>query len=60
MMYLNLGRRSEMYQSFGPIMEKYDFFICPTTNIPAVSAEHDPTASNFTIEGAMLRNTDGF
>ena len=35
-------------------MEKYDFFICPTTNIPAVSAEHDPTASNFTIEGVIV------
>ena len=44
----------EMYQTFGPIMEEYDFFICPTTNIPAVSAEHDPTASDFTIEGVVV------
>ena len=44
----------EMYQSFGPLMENYDFFICPTTNIPAVSAEHDPTASDFSIEGVVV------
>ncbi len=44
----------EMYQSFGPIMENYDFFICPTTNVPAVSAEHDPTASDFTIEDVVV------
>ena len=44
----------EMYQSFGPLMEEYDFFICPTTNVPAVSAEHDPTASDFTIEGVSV------
>ena len=43
-----------MYQSFGSIMENYDFFICPTTNVPAVSAEHDPTASDFMIESVVV------
>jgi amidase len=30
---------AKMYQTFGPIMEKYDVFICPTLALPAVNAE---------------------
>ena len=41
-------------------MNTYDFFICPTTNIPAVSAEHDPTASDFTIEDVVVDSEYGW
>ena len=30
---------AKMYETFGPIMEKYDIFICPTLALPAVNAE---------------------
>jgi len=28
-----------MYETFGPIMETHDVFICPTLSLPAVEAE---------------------
>ncbi len=40
----------EMYSTFGPMMEKFDVFICPTLALPAVGAEHDP-ANGLTING---------
>ena len=30
-----------MYDRFGPLMEDYNLFICPTLAIPAAGAEHD-------------------
>jgi amidase len=33
----------EMYGTFGPMMENYDAFICPTLALPAVSADFDPS-----------------
>ena len=30
---------AKMYATFGPIMEKYDVFICPTLALPAVKAD---------------------
>ncbi len=32
----------EMYATFGPMMENFDAFICPTLAIPAVAADFDP------------------
>ena len=43
-----------MYQRFGPLMEKYDVFICPTNGLPAVAAEHDPWNENFRINGVKV------
>jgi amidase len=40
----------EMYSSYGPMMETFDIFICPTLSIPAVGAEHDP-ANGLEING---------
>ena len=40
-----------MYQSFGPMMEKHEIFICPTNTVPAVKADHDPWDVNFTVDG---------
>jgi amidase len=45
------SRAHEMYQSLGPILADNDVFICPTNNLPAVPAEHDPWSENFTING---------
>ncbi|MEM7194067.1 MAG: amidase [Pseudomonadota bacterium] len=44
----------EMYQSFGKLLEECDLFICPTCAIPAVSADHDPTNTNFQINGKVV------
>ncbi|MBC6405005.1 MAG: amidase [Rhodospirillales bacterium] len=44
----------EMYQSFGALMERYDLFICPTTAVPAVPADHDPTSATYTINGVAV------
>ena len=31
----------KMFEEFGPIIDKYDAFICPTLSIPAVKADMD-------------------
>lgn len=41
----------EMYQFFGALMQQFDLFICPTTTVPAVSSDHDPTSDEFTVGG---------
>jgi amidase len=43
-----------MYQKFGPMMERFDIFICPTTSIPALSADHDPLDQDFRIDGQRV------
>jgi amidase len=36
--------RAEMYQTLGPILARYDLFVCPTNAVPAVPADHTPSA----------------
>ena len=43
-----------MYASLGPILEKHRLLICPTLAVPAVTAEHDPTDPDFTINGVKV------
>lgn len=50
----------KMYQKFGPLMEKYDIFICPTNGLPAVKAEHDPWDQNFRINGVKVDPENGW
>ena len=35
-------RSHAMYQSLGPVLASHDVFICPTNNLAAVKADHDP------------------
>ena len=44
----------KMYETLGPILEKYRLLICPTLAVPAVKAEHDPTDPEFRINGAKV------
>ncbi len=44
----------KMYQSFGPIMETHEIFICPTNAIPALRADHDPLDKNFRVNGTKV------
>lgn len=41
----------KMYMTLGPILEKYDVLICPTTALPAVRADFDPTLHDVRING---------
>lgn len=45
---------NEMYQTFGPMMEKYHAFICPTNALPAVSADFDHSRDKLTIDGKSV------
>ncbi len=45
---------NRMYQTFGPMMEKFDVFLCPTAMIPAIKAEQDPYDQNFKVNGVRV------
>ena len=45
---------TEMYSSFGPLMERYQLFVCPTTAIPAVAADHDQSRDKVVINGVEV------
>jgi amidase len=40
-----------MYQTLGPILAAHDVLICPTNNLAAVKADHDPWDQSFTVNG---------
>ena len=44
----------EMYQTLGPILEKYRLLICPTTALPAVAADFDQSKDQVTINGKAV------
>ncbi len=43
-----------MYATLGPVLERYRLLVCPTLAVPAVPAEHDPTAAEFRINGRKV------
>jgi amidase len=45
---------TKMYATLGPILEKYDVLICPTTALPAARADFDPTLHDLRINGKKL------
>ncbi|HEV8392349.1 MAG TPA: amidase [Dongiaceae bacterium] len=45
---------TKMYATLGPVLEKYDVLICPTTALPAVRADFDPTLHEVRINGKKL------
>jgi amidase len=49
-----------MYEFFGPLMERYDAFICPTNGIPAVKADHDPANPDFYVNGVKVDPENGW
>src|SRR5687767_11503066 len=44
-------RAHKMYQTLGPVLASHDVFICPTLNLAAVAANHDPWDKQFTVNG---------
>ncbi len=52
--------RGEMYKTLGPILENHDVLICPTTALPSVKHDYDPTNPNFTIDGERVPASIGW
>jgi amidase len=50
----------QMYSTLGPILEKYNVLICPTTAIPAVPADFDPTKDDLKINGKDVNKMLGW
>ena len=48
--------RAEMYRTIGPILARYDLFVCPTTALPSVPADHDGAAGLW-VDGVRV---DGY
>lgn len=44
----------EMYATLGPILERHHVFVCPTTALPALPADHDPTSTPVHINGMSV------
>ncbi|MEO0619414.1 MAG: amidase [Pseudomonadota bacterium] len=44
----------EVYAAFAPTLERFDAFICPTTAIPAVAADHNSWDAPFEINGRSV------
>lgn len=44
----------EMYNQFGPLLDRYNLFICPTNAVAAVNAEHDQSRDTIQINGKTV------
>ncbi len=45
------SRTHTMYQTLGPVLQSHDVLICPTNNLPAVKADHNPFDPTFAVNG---------
>jgi amidase len=48
----------KMFEEFGPIIDKYDAFICPTLSIPAVKADMDLFRDKVLVNGKEISSPD--
>ena len=48
----------KMYEEFGPIINNYNVFICPTNALPAVKADIDIFKDDITINGKKISSPD--
>jgi Asp-tRNA(Asn)/Glu-tRNA(Gln) amidotransferase A subunit family amidase len=53
------NHRAEMYATLGPVLEKYDFLVCPTNAVAYVKADHDEADTSYTIDGKPTHPTYG-
>ncbi|WP_371225103.1 amidase [Roseovarius sp. 2305UL8-3] len=51
---------NEMYATMGPMLEKYNAFICPTMPTAAVPADYDPGVDRFEINGKEVHPVWGW
>lgn len=49
---------SMMYASFGPLMERFDAFVCPTLSVPSVAADFVPGRVPVVVNGTERMLTD--
>ncbi len=49
-----------MYSTLGPILEKYDVLVCPTTALPAVPADHDQSKDEVRINDKVVNPSLGW
>ena len=56
----SLERIAAMYETFGPMIEKYDVFVCPTNAATAVPADHDQSKHKILISGKEVHPTTGW
>ncbi|UVK47186.1 amidase [Mesorhizobium sp. AR07] len=49
-----------MYTTLGPLLEKYDVLICPTTALPSVPADFDQTKDEVRINGKLVNPALGW
>ncbi len=49
-----------MYQTLGPVLAANDVLVCPTNNLPAVHADHDPWDPDFTVNGIKADGESGW
>jgi len=52
--------RGEMYKTLGPILESHQVLICPTTALPSVKHDYDPSDPNFMIDGEKVPASIGW
>ena len=50
----------EMYSFFGPMMENYHAFLCPTNALPAVKADFDHSKDKVVINGTEVEPMGGW
>ena len=48
------ARAHEMYRTLGPVLAAHDVLVCPTLNLPAVAADHDPYDPDFRVAGQRV------
>jgi Asp-tRNA(Asn)/Glu-tRNA(Gln) amidotransferase A subunit family amidase len=49
-----LDQANKMYATLGPILDKYDVLVCPTTSLPAVPADFDQSKDTVKINGKVV------
>ena len=50
----------QSYKKLGPLLEDYDCLICPTTAVPAVTADFDATQEGLSIDGVNIDPSMGW
>ena len=53
-------RSHRMYQTLGPVLAAHDVLVCPTLNLPAVAADHDPWDPDFRVAGVKVDGEYGW
>jgi Asp-tRNA(Asn)/Glu-tRNA(Gln) amidotransferase A subunit family amidase len=46
--------RGKMWEKLGPILDRYDFLVLPTTGLPSVAADHNDLDPDFSINGRRV------